>query len=166
MYCCYDLYVDTSRELEQKRIKSKKIPAARFILPPPRRSTFSCSPVCNISELSLMCMSLHRPTGVAVLSSAYEASAGKWDLDRIIRGAHHLGVALARDPRHCTVNKQVMACLRSSPSLKSCPCSFLRSCCDRDGENAEISWHSGPNKAATTSDKSLLWLGWQGNRSR
>jgi hypothetical protein len=35
MYSCYDLYVDTSGELEQKRIKSKKIPAACFILPPP-----------------------------------------------------------------------------------------------------------------------------------
>ena len=43
MYCCCDLYVDTSRELVWKRIKSKKIPAVSYCHPP-RRPTFSCSP--------------------------------------------------------------------------------------------------------------------------
>ena len=92
MYCCYDLYVDTSRELEQKTNQIQE-DSCRFILPPPSTiDVFLLSWCNNIYELSLMCMSLRKPTatGVAVLL-AYEASAGKWDLDRIIRGAHHLG---------------------------------------------------------------------------
>ena len=57
--------VDTSREPQQKRIKSKKIPGASYCRP----LLHFLALLSKISELSLMCVSLCRPTGVAVLSA-------------------------------------------------------------------------------------------------